>query len=92
MLQKVAHNGETKVKVLHSALSVCCKISIDYEAIDERYLEKLVDEWIPIASGNELCIKIGSILVSHIHSHLVLVLSINNGWYIRLFLAFSRKK
>ena len=29
------HNGETDVKVLHSALFDCWKISIDYESIDE---------------------------------------------------------
>jgi len=29
------HNGETEVKVLHSALFVGWKILIDYEAIDE---------------------------------------------------------
>jgi len=34
-LQKVTHNGETDVKVLHSVLFICWKISIDYEAIDE---------------------------------------------------------
>jgi len=35
-LQKVMHNGETEVKVLHSVLYVCWTISIDFEAIDER--------------------------------------------------------
>jgi hypothetical protein len=86
------HNGETKVKVLYSALLVCWKISIDYEALDKDCLQNPVKKWIPIASGYELCIKIGSILVSHIHTHLVLVVGINNDWYIKLFLAFSRKK
>jgi len=36
--------------------------------------------------------KIGLILVSHIHTHLVLTVGINNNWYIKLFLMFCRKK
>jgi len=73
-------------------LIVCWKISIDYEAIDEGCLQNSIEKWILIASGYELCIKIDSILVSHIHTHLVLVVGINNDWYIKLFLPFSRKK
>ena len=34
-LQKVLHDGETEVKVLHSALIVCWKSWIDYEGIGE---------------------------------------------------------
>jgi hypothetical protein len=86
------HNGETEVKVIHSALFVCWQISIDYKAVDKGCLQNPVEKWIPISSGYELCIKIGSILVSYIHSHLVLVVGINNNRYIKLFLAFSRKK
>ena len=33
--------------------------------------------------------QIGSVLVSHIHTYLVLVIGINSDWYIKLFLAFS---
>jgi hypothetical protein len=77
--------------VLYSALVVCWKISIDYEAIDEGCLQNAVKKWVPIVSGDELCIKIGSVLVSHIHTHLVLAVGINNDWYIKLFLAFSRQ-
>jgi hypothetical protein len=43
-------------------------------------------------SGYELCIEIGLILVSHIHTDLVLVVGINNDCYIKLFLVISRKK
>jgi len=87
------HNGEMEVKVLHSALFVCWKILIDYKAIDDRCLQNSIEKWISIiASGYELYIKIGSIPVSHIHTHLVLDVGINNNWYIKLFLAFSRKK
>jgi hypothetical protein len=71
--------------VLQSALHACQKILIDYETIDEGCLQNLVKKWTPIASGYELCIKIGSVLVSHIHTHLVLVVGINNDWYIKLF-------
>jgi len=70
----------------------CWKISIDYVAIDESCLQNTIEKWIPVASGYELCIKIGLILVSHIHTHLVQVVGINNDWYIKRFLAFSRKK
>jgi hypothetical protein len=86
------HNGEMEVKVIHSALFVCWQISIDYKAVDKGCLQNPIEKWIPIASGYELCIKIGSILVSYIHSHLVLVVGINNNRYIKLFLAFSRKQ
>ena len=86
------HNGETNVKVLLSALFVCWKISIDYKAINEGALQISIEKWIPIASAYELCIKIGSILVSHLHTHLVLVVGVNNVRYIKLFPAFSRKK
>jgi len=55
-------------------------------------LQNPIEKWIPIASGYELCIKISSILVSYIHCHLGLVVGINNNRYIKLFLAFSRKK
>jgi len=51
-----------------------------------------MEEWIPIGFEYELSIKIGSILVCHIHTHHMLVLGINNDWYIKLFQAFSRKK
>jgi hypothetical protein len=80
-----------KVKVLYSARLVYQKISIDYEAIDEGCLQNPVKKWIPIASGYELCIKIGSVLVSHIYTHLVLVVGINNGWYIKLFLVLQEE-
>jgi len=86
------HNEGTEVKVLNSALFVYWKISVDYKAIDESCLQNPIDQWIQIASGYELCIKIGLIPVSHSHTHLLLVLGINNDWYIKLFLAFSRKK
>jgi hypothetical protein len=72
------HNGETEVKVIHSVLFVCWQISIDYKAVDKGCLQNPIEKWIPIVSGYELCIKIGSILVSYIHSHLVLVVGINN--------------
>jgi hypothetical protein len=91
-LQKVTHNGETKVEVLHSAVFDCWEILIDYEAIDEGCLQNPVEKWILLASGYVLCIKIGLIPVSHIHTHLALVVGINNDWYIKLFLVFSRKK
>ena len=86
------HNGGMEVKVLQSELFVYWKISIDYKAIDESCLQNAIEQWIQIASGYELCIKIGSIPVSHIRTCLVLVLSINNDWYIKFFLVFSRKK
>ena len=86
-MQKVTHNGETDVKVLHSVLHsvlcVCWKISIDYKAINEGCLQNPIEMWIAIMSGYELCIKIGSILVSHIHTHLMLVVGINNDRYIK---------
>jgi len=78
--------------VIHSVLFVGWQISIDYKAVDQGCPQNPIEKWIPIASGYELCIKIGSILVSYIHSHLVLVVGINNNRYIKLFLAFSRKK
>jgi hypothetical protein len=85
------HNGETEVKGFHSLLFVCWQISIDYKAIDMGCCQNPIEKWIPIASGYELCIKIGLILVSHIHTHLVLVVVINNR-YIKIFLVFSTKK
>jgi len=91
-MQKVMYNGETEVKVIHSALFVSWLISIDYKAVDKGCLQNPIEKWIPIASGYELCNKIAFILVSYIHSHLVLVVSINNNRYIKLFLAFSKKK
>jgi hypothetical protein len=90
-VQKVMHNGETEVKVIHSVLFVCWLISIDYKAVDKCCLQNPIEKSIPIASGYELCNKIGLILVSYIHSHLVLVVGINNNRYIKLFLAFSKK-
>jgi len=86
------HNGETEVKVIHSALLLCWQILIDYKAVDKGCLQNRVEKWISIATGYELCITIGSILVSYIHSHLVLVVGTNSHRYIKLFLAFSRKK
>jgi len=91
-LQKVRHNGVMEVKVPHTVHCDCWKISLDYAVIDEDCVQNPMETWIPIAPGYELCIKIGLILVSHIHTHLVLVVGINNDWYIKLFLAFSRKK
>jgi len=91
-LQNVMHNGETEVKVLQSTLCVCLKILIDYKDINVGCLQNLILKWLPIASGYVLCIIIGLILVSHIYTHLALVVGINNNRYIKLFLAFCRKK
>ena len=86
------HNGRKKVKVLQSAFFVCWEILIDHKAIDQSHPQNPIENSISITSGYELYIKIGSILVTHIHTHLVLVVGINHDWYIKLFLALSREK
>jgi len=78
--------------VIQSVLFVCWQISIDYKAVEKGCLHNPIEKCIPIASGDEVCIKIGSILVTNIHAHLVLVVGVNTNRYIKLFLAFSRKK
>lgn len=81
-----------KSKVLHITLYTCWIISIAYEAIDQGSLQNPVAKWTPIASEYKLGFKIGSILVSHSHTLLVLVVGINNDWYIKHFLAFCQEK
>jgi hypothetical protein len=91
-MQKVMHNGEIEMNVIHSALFVCRQITINYKAVYKGCLQNPIEKWIQIASGYELYIKIGLILVSYIHSHVVLVVGINLNRCIKFFLAFSRKK
>jgi hypothetical protein len=74
------HNGETEVTGLHSGFYVYCKISIDYQAIDNSDYKKTIEQWITVVTIYWLCMSIGSLLVSHIHTHLVLVVGITNGW------------
>jgi len=50
-LQKVTHNEETEVKLLHSVLFVCWKIWIDYNAITEGCLPNWIERWILLASS-----------------------------------------
>jgi len=72
-LEKVMHNGELEVKVIHSAFYVCWQISIEQKAVDKGCPQNPIEMRIPIASGYELCIKVDLILVSHIYSHLACI-------------------
>jgi len=88
----VMHNGEMEVKVLHHGFFASWMILRDDDAVDEGSVQNPVEMCLPIASGYMLCNTIGLILVSHIHTQHVLVVGINNDWYFKLFLVFSRKK
>jgi hypothetical protein len=90
-LLKVTYNGEMEVKVLYSVLSDYWMISIESRATNAGCLQNPIEKWILIAFGYKLCIKVVSILIGHIHTHLVMVVHINNDRYIKLSLAFSRK-
>jgi hypothetical protein len=78
-MPKVMHNGETDVTGLHRGVFVYCKISIDYQAIDDSNYKKAIEQWITVETIYWLCISIGSLPVSHIHTLLVLVVGITNG-------------
>lgn len=87
-MKKVMNNAAMDVKVLHSAVSVCSRILIDYMARDMGCLPNPVEKLVSIASRYELCIEIDSILVSDIHTHYLLAVGTTNDWYIKHSLVF----
>jgi hypothetical protein len=86
------YSCETEVKVLHSAPFDRWTIVIEYMTTKQVCHQDPTEKWILMASGYELCIKIGSILVSHIQTHIVLAVAINNDRFIIQRWAFTSKR